>query len=308
MCDDAASQFPPRPGNRPEISGFLSEMLKCSSNTAPESSGYRIRGHARQDARCTAATLPKPPQSKEARVLSLKNALFALARSRSPRPPLSAAGQYGLGCFPAPVGGRVWFTDKVAGDVGIGFRPSADGGDTQSALIDAGSSPAAAESGNAVSCAWRDVRLRSRSHRLRPTADNSVPICERSSESSILHGPHFSVQGHAHGVRSSARIRDKVGNTTATGFTSEAFGLSNITGFPHFSGGSSSTVESRPGSDLRREGEERSSPFVRFTPLRMRDRQRFHASSSPDSASASNGLGVPAFWESLRLRTLRHRP
>ena len=53
-----------------------------------------------------------------------KNALFALALvAVSAAPAFAAAGQYGLGYFrpEAPVGGRVWFTDKVAGDVGIGF-------------------------------------------------------------------------------------------------------------------------------------------------------------------------------------------
>lgn len=170
-----------------------------------------------------------------------KNALFALALvAVSAAPAFAAAGQYGLGYFrpEAPVGGRVWFTDKVAGDVGIGFSSlSPENGDTQSGFVfDAGLPLVAAESGNAKFFVRPGVTYASAPEATETDADNKRTELWVSGSFGVEYffTDHFSVQA-AHGVVFKSVDPDKAG-TKYTELTSEAFGLSNI-GFHFYFGG-----------------------------------------------------------------------
>jgi hypothetical protein len=101
-----------------------------------------------------------------------KNLLLAIALvavSAAPSFAASTKGFYGLGYYrpEAPVGGRVWFTDKVAGDLGIGFdNISPDGGDSKSAFVIATRSSSSAR-------ASRTPRRRPRSRPTRTTRRRS---------------------------------------------------------------------------------------------------------------------------------------
>lgn len=170
-----------------------------------------------------------------------KNALFALALvAVSAAPAFAAAGQYGLGYFrpEAPVGGRVWFTDKVAGDVGIGFQSlSPDGGDTQSGFVfDAGLPLVAAESGNAKFFVRPGVTFASSPEPTDTDANNKVTQFWVSGSFGVEYffTDRFSIQA-AHGVLFKSVNPDKAG-AKYTELTSEDFGVSNI-GFHFYFGG-----------------------------------------------------------------------
>ncbi len=170
-----------------------------------------------------------------------KNALFALALvAVSAAPAFAAAGQYGLGYFrpEAPVGGRVWFTDKVAGDIGVGFSSlSPDGGDTQSGFVfDAGLPLVAAESGNAKFFVRPGVTYASSSEPVLADPDNKVTQFWISGTFGVEYffTDRFSVQA-AHGVLFKSVDPDQAG-TKYTELTSEDFGVSNI-GFHFYFGG-----------------------------------------------------------------------
>jgi len=155
-------------------------------------------------------------------------------------PSFAAAGNYGLGYFrpEAPVGGRVWFTDKVAGDVGVGFNiTSPDGGDSQSGfIVDAGVPFVVHESGAAKFFVRPGVSFASTPSPVVADADNKTSQFWVSGSFGVEYffTDRFSVQA-AHGVVFKSVDPDQAG-AKYTEFGSEDFGLSNI-GFHYYFGG-----------------------------------------------------------------------
>ncbi len=152
----------------------------------------------------------------------------------------AAAGTYGLGYFrpEAPVGGRIWFSDKVAGDLGIGFMSiSPDGGDSRSAFVlDAGIPLVAAESGNAKFFVRPGVTYASSPSPVLADPDNKTTDLWVSASFGVEYyfTDRFSVQA-AHGVVYKSVDPDQAG-TKYTELASEDFGLSSI-GFHFYFGG-----------------------------------------------------------------------
>ena len=151
-------------------------------------------------------------------------------------PSFAGTGQWGLGYFrpEAPVGGRVWFSDKVAGDIGVGFQSvSPDGGDTQSAFVfDAGVPFVVASAGQAkffvrpgYTYASEDLGA--------PDTKTTQWWLSGSLGVEYFFTDAFSMQA-AHGVRYISLDSDQLGKATA--FESEAFGISSI-GFHFYFGG-----------------------------------------------------------------------
>lgn len=170
-----------------------------------------------------------------------KNVLTALALvAVTAAPSFAAAGQYGLGYFrpEAPVGGRVWFTDKVAGDLGVGFQSiTPDGGSSTSGfVIDAGVPFVAAESGNAKFFVRPGFTYATSPEPVVADPDNKSTELWLSGSFGVEYffTDRFSVQA-AHGVVFKSVDPDLAG-TKSTELTSEAFGISNI-GFHFYFGG-----------------------------------------------------------------------
>lgn len=174
--------------------------------------------------------------------MSLKKSLWiaAVLVAVSSTSAFAAAGTYGLGYFrpEAPVGGRVWFSDKVAGDLGIGFRSiSPDGGDSQSAFVlDAGLPLVAAESGNAKFFVRPGVTYASTPTPVLGHTDNKTTDLWISGSFGVEYyfTDRFSIQA-AHGIVFKSVDPDQAGGKY-TELASEDFGLSSI-GFHFYFGG-----------------------------------------------------------------------
>lgn len=167
--------------------------------------------------------------------------LFAVAAlALTAAPSFAAAGYYGLGYFrpEAPVGGRIWFTDKVAGDVGVGFNvTSPDGGDSQTGFIlDAGLPFVVHESGAAKFFIRPGFSYASSPSPVLTDADNKTTQFWVSGSFGVEYffTDRFSVQA-AHGVVFKSVDPDQAGGKYSE-FVSEDFGLSNI-GFHYYFGG-----------------------------------------------------------------------
>lgn len=170
-----------------------------------------------------------------------KSVMFAIAiLAVSAAPSFAAKGFYGLGYFrpEAPVGGRVWLTDKVAGDVGVGFSSvSPDGGKSQTGfVVDAGVPIVAAEAGTAKFFVRPGFTYASSPSPVLADADNKTTQFWVSGSFGVEYfmTERFSVQA-AHGVVFKS-VDPKLAGTKTTEFGSEAFGLSNI-GFHYYFGG-----------------------------------------------------------------------
>lgn len=165
----------------------------------------------------------------------------AMLLAVSALPSFATAGQYGLGYFraAAPVGGRIWFTDKVALDAGLGLNYNKpDGGDSQTSYIfDAGLPFVVAESGSAKFFVRPGLTYASSPAPTVPAPDNKQTQFWVSGSFGVEYffTDRFSVQA-AHGVVFKSVDPDQAG-TKSTSFESEDFGISNI-GFHFYFGGS----------------------------------------------------------------------
>ena len=170
--------------------------------------------------------------------MSIRKSVLAAAvlLTVSAVPSFAGAGQWGLGYFrpEAPVGGRVWFNDKVAGDLGVGFQSvSPDVGDSQSAFVfDVGVPFVVAEAGAAKFFVRPGYTYASDDQ---GGTNNKTTQYWISGSLGVEYyfTDHFSVQA-AHGVRYTSVDSDL--NCKLTTFGSEAFGISNI-GFHFYFGG-----------------------------------------------------------------------
>ena len=170
-----------------------------------------------------------------------KSVLLAIALvTVSAAPSFAAKGYYGLGYFrpEAPVGGRVWFTDKVAGDIGVGFSSlSPKKGDSQSSyVIDAGLPIVAAESGNAKFFVRPGFTYASSPNPTLTDANNKTKQFWVSGSFGVEYffTDRFSVQA-AHGVLFKS-IDPGTTDSKYTEIVTEDFGISNI-GFHYYFGG-----------------------------------------------------------------------
>lgn len=170
------------------------------------------------------------------KVFVVAAALAALSVSSS----FAAGTNYGLGYFrpEAPVGGRVWFTNKVAADAGFGVsRVTPDQGDSQTGyVIDLGVPVVAAEAGSAKFFVRPGFTYASSPA---PTTDDATNKATQFWVSASLGveyfvTDHFSVQA-AHGLVFKS-VDPKSAGMKYTAIESEAFGLSNI-GFHYYFGG-----------------------------------------------------------------------
>jgi len=168
--------------------------------------------------------------------LLLAVTLFAV----SAIPSLAAAANYGLGYYrpQAPVGGRVWFTEKVAGDVGLGFNyAKLDTSDAQTSFVfDAGLPIVFHESGAAKFFVRPGFTFASSPAPVPADADNKLTQFWVSGSFGVEYffTERFSIQA-AHGVVFKSVDPDQAG-IKSTAFESEDFGLSNI-GFHYYFGG-----------------------------------------------------------------------
>jgi hypothetical protein len=174
--------------------------------------------------------------------VNLRNSvLFSIAIvAASAAPSFAAKGAYGLGYFRsnAPVGGRVWLTDKVAGDIGVGFSSvSQTGGSSQSSfVVDAGVPIVAAEAGNAKFFVRPGVTFASSPSPVLADKDNKTTQYWVSGSFGVEYfvTERFSLQA-AHGVVYKS-VDPKLAGAKTTEFASEDFGVSNI-GFHYYFGG-----------------------------------------------------------------------
>ena len=152
----------------------------------------------------------------------------------------SFATNAGLGYFrpEAPVGGRVWFNEKTALDLGIGFNYNKpDGGDALTSYIfDAGVPFVVHESGAAKFFIRPGFTYASSSSPVVADPDNKVTQFWVSGSFGVEYffTERFSIQA-AHGVAYKA-VDPKLAGTKSTAFETEDFGLSNI-GFHYYFGG-----------------------------------------------------------------------
>ncbi len=150
------------------------------------------------------------------------------------------AANAGLGYFrpEAPVGGRVWFNDKTALDLGIGFNYNKpDGGDAQTGyLFDAGLPFVVHESGAAKFFIRPGFSYASTPSPVVADPDNKTTQFWVSGSFGVEYffTERFSIQA-AHGVAFKSVDPDQAG-TKSTAFETEDFGLSNI-GFHYYFGG-----------------------------------------------------------------------
>lgn len=170
-----------------------------------------------------------------------KSALWTIAiLAITAAPSFAAKGYYGLGYFrpEAPVGGRVWFTDKVAGDIGVGFSSvSPSGGSSQTGyVVDAGVPIIAAEAGAAKFFVRPGFTYASSPSPVLTDANNKTTQFWVSGSFGVEYflTERFSIQA-AHGVLYKS-VDPKLAGTKTTEFVSEAFGLSDI-GFHYYFGG-----------------------------------------------------------------------
>lgn len=155
-------------------------------------------------------------------------------------PAFAAAGNYGLGYFrpQAPVGGRVWLSDKVAGDLGFGLSYNKpDGGDAQTSFtVDAGLPIVLHETGSAKFFLRPGFTYNSSPSPVVADPDNKTTQFWVSGSFGVEYffNERFSIQA-AHGVAFKSVDPDLAG-TKSTSFDTEDFGLSNI-GFHYYFGG-----------------------------------------------------------------------
>jgi hypothetical protein len=174
--------------------------------------------------------------------VNLKNSvLFSIVVvAATAAPSFAAKGSYGLGYFRsiAPVGGRVWLTDKVAGDIGVGFSSvSQTGGSSQSSfVVDAGAPIVAAEAGNAKFFVRPGVTFASSPSPVLADKNNKTTQFWVSGSFGVEYflTERFSVQA-AHGIVYKS-VDPKLAGTKTTEVASEDFGISNI-GFHYYFGG-----------------------------------------------------------------------
>ncbi len=146
----------------------------------------------------------------------------------------------GLGYFrpQAPVGGRVWFNEKAALDLGIGFTYNKpDGGDSQTSFVfDAGVPYVVATSGAAKFFVRPGFTYASSPSPVVAAPDNKTTQFWVSGSFGVEYffTDRFSIQA-AHGVAFKSVDPDQAG-TKSTAFETEDFGLSNI-GFHYYFGG-----------------------------------------------------------------------
>lgn len=167
-------------------------------------------------------------------------AIALVAITAAPSFAASTNGYYGLGYYrpEAPVGGRLWLSDKVGIDAGIGFQSiTPDGGSSKSGFVfDAGVPFVAAESGNAKFFIRPGFTYASSPSPVVADADNKTTQFWVSGSFGVEYffTDRFSIQA-AHGVLYKS-IDPKKAGTKSTEFTTEAFGLSDI-GFHYYFGG-----------------------------------------------------------------------
>lgn len=164
----------------------------------------------------------------------------AVLLAASALPSFAAAGSYGLGYFraEAPVGGRIWFSDKVALDAGLGLSYNKpDGGDSQTSYVfDAGVPFVVAESGAAKFFVRPGLTYASSPSPVVADPDNKTTQFWVSGSFGVEYffTDRFSVQA-AHGLVYKSVDPDQAG-TKSTSIDSEDFGISNI-GFHFYFGG-----------------------------------------------------------------------
>ncbi len=166
---------------------------------------------------------------------------FALVALAAPSFAKEVKGLYGLGYVrpEAPVGGRLWATDKVGFDLGIGFSSSDESGDTRSSFtLDAGVPLVVANAGDAnffvrpgLTYAQSPLPVGG----VNPDPDNKLTQLWVSGTLGVEYffTDNFSIQA-AHGVVYKSIDPDKAGDSY-TELASEAFGLSSI-GFHYYFG------------------------------------------------------------------------
>lgn len=157
-------------------------------------------------------------------------------------PSFAEKGYYGLGYFrpQAPVGVRLWLSDKLAGDLGFGVSYNKpDGGDARTAFtLDGGLPIVLAETGSAKFFLRPGFTYASSPSPVGADPDNKTTQFWVSGSFGVEYffNERFSVQA-AHGLVYKSVDPDLAG-TKSTSFQSEDFGLSNI-GFHYYFGGGS---------------------------------------------------------------------
>lgn len=158
----------------------------------------------------------------------------------SAAPSFAAKGTFGLGYFrpEAPVGGRIWFSEKLGVDLGVGFDDvSPDGGTSRNSFVfDAGVPIVAAEAGNAKFFFRPGITFASSPSPVPADADNKTSQTWVSGSAGVEYyfTDHFSLQA-AHGIVYKSVDPDLAGGKY-TELVSEDFGISSI-GFHYYFGG-----------------------------------------------------------------------
>ncbi len=168
-------------------------------------------------------------------------AALALVALAAPSFAKDVKGLYGLGYVrpEAPVGGRLWATDKVGFDLGIGFSSSDESGDTQTSLtLDAGVPFVVASAGDAnffVRPGFTYNQTPLPVGGTNPDPDNKLTQIWVSGTlgAEYFFTDNFSIQA-AHGLVFKSIDPDKAGDSY-TEIASEAFGISSI-GFHYYFG------------------------------------------------------------------------
>jgi hypothetical protein len=143
-------------------------------------------------------------------------------------------GLWGPGYFrpEAPIGARVWFSEKIAGDIGLGFASSdATGDNLTDWILDVGLPIVVAETGNTMFFVRPGIAYES----VAVNPDDDATAFSISGHLGVEHflGDRFSVQV-AHGVTWQS-IEPPTGDSISQ-FFSEDFGISSI-GFHYYFGG-----------------------------------------------------------------------
>ena len=165
-------------------------------------------------------------------------AALALVSLAAPAFAKDVKGLYGLGYVrpEAPIGGRLWFTDKVGFDLGLGFSSSDESGDTRSSItLDAGLPLVVANAGDANFFVRPGLTYNQSPAPVVSDPDNKQTQFWVSGTlgAEYFFTDNFSIQA-AHGLAYKSIDPDQAGDSY-TELTSEAFGVSSI-GFHYYFG------------------------------------------------------------------------
>lgn len=165
-------------------------------------------------------------------------AALAVVALASPSFAKDVKGLYGLGYVrpEAPVGGRVWFTDQVGFDLGLGFASSDESGENRTSFtIDAGVPLVVANSGDANFFVRPGLTFNQTPTPVTADPDNKTTQFWVSGTlgAEYFFTDNFSIQA-AHGLAFKSVDPDQAGEKY-TEITSEAFGISSI-GFHYYFG------------------------------------------------------------------------